>query len=97
MYGRDDSGHVSPISQPSQARLPIFHEELKDEEASGVESTGDEGRLGVPVVEGGQRISISSIGSDMGFEQGPEVPEERGNARGVLHSTRASSGVFPEP
>ena len=45
----------------------------------------------------GRRTSVSTIGSDLGFEQGPEVIEEKANARGVLHSTRASSGVFPEP
>lgn len=75
----------------------MFREELQEGHPAGPALTGNEGRLGVPVIGGGQRTSVSTIGSDLGFEQGPEVPEERGNARGVLHSTRASSGVFPEP
>ena len=77
--------------------MPMFREELHGEHPTAATSSGEAGRLGIPAVAGGQRASVSTMGSDMGFEHSPEILEERGNARGVLHSTRASSGVFPEP
>ena len=76
--------------------MAVFREELQEGQARGQATTGNGGHLGVPGMVGDQRASVSSMGSDLGFEPGPEAHDERGNARGVLHSTRASSGVFPE-
>lgn len=59
------------------------------------------GRLGLPVVERSerwsQRASVSTIGSDL--SRFALVGGNGGNTpsrQGMLHSTRASSGVFPE-
>lgn len=97
VFSREDFEQIYSTSQPSTARLPVFPEELQEGRLGAEAAPADPRRLGVPAVGGGQRASVGTFGSDMGFEHGHEVPEERGQARGVLHETRASSGVFPEP
>ena len=69
------------------------------------------GLLGLPVigvVGRAQRASVDSVGSDFGFPGGNNdgvgdnnddrggYGRDREGRQGVLHSTRASSGVFPE-
>jgi len=69
------------------------------------------GLLGLPVigiVGRAQRASVDSVGSELGFPGGDNhgiggnnddrggYGREREGRQGVLHSTRASSGVFPE-
>ena len=117
MFPRDSASTPSPISgvagptlQPGAGRQPLYHEALQQEAARARERAEREnaGRLGLPIIQRAQRVSVSTIGSDMGFEdpnaqgtetQAGEGPERNGERRGerVLHSTRASSGVFPEP
>lgn len=87
--------------------MPLYHEALQEEavETRNRAEAENAGRLGLPVIrrEGRQRssvsASVSSIGSDIGFEENGtrEHSRERegGNER-VQHSTRASSGVFPD-
>lgn len=58
--------------------------------------------LGLPMARarGSMSVSVSSVGSELGFEHenghGNEVGGGRPAQEQVLHSTRASSGVFPE-
>ena len=89
VVGRDDNGPISPILQAGPARMPSYHEPLREGSAEG------SARLSLPVAEHeAQRLSVSSAGSE--YEDrvpGDTTPERAG---GVLHSTRASSGVFPE-
>ena len=69
------------------------------------------GLLGLPVIGiagRAQRASVDSVGSEFGFPGGDNhsiggnnndhsgYRREREGRQGVLHSTRASSGVFPE-
>lgn len=96
--------------QPGASRQPLHHEALQGEAAAARPSAEREnaGRLGLPVIERAQRASVSTIMSDMGFEdptepqemhqerEAPRNGERRGGER-AMHSTRASSGVFPEP
>lgn len=86
---------------------PIDHLN-RSEQATNMPSRAAEaenaGRLGPPVIQyarGSTRTSVSSVGSDMGFENGGGLrgaSRERGGERGEEpHSTRASSGIFPDP
>jgi len=88
--------------------MPLYHEALEEAaaEARGRAEAENEGRLGLPVIrrEGRQRgsvdASVSSAGSDMGFEENgtrEQSRERKGNGGRAQHSTRASWGVFPEP
>lgn len=87
--------------------MPLYHKALEEEAAEATSRAEAEnvGRLGLPVIrrEGRQRVnvsaSVSSVGSDMGFEEHgtrEQSREREGNSGQVQHSTRASSGVFPE-
>ena len=93
--------------------MPLYHEALQEEaeDARSRRQTEAAQRLGVPVVERenrrSQSASVSSIGSEVGFEDNEheesdrereKEDRQRRTERGerVLHSTRASSGVFPE-
>jgi hypothetical protein len=117
VFPRDSASTPSPISgvggltlQPGASRQPLHHEALQGEAAAARPSAEREnaGRLGLPVIERAQRASVSTIMSDMGFEdptepqemhqerEAPRNGERRGGER-AMHSTRASSGVFPEP
>lgn len=89
VLGRDDNTPISPILQPGPARTPSYHRTLPEEAAEG------SARLGLPFPEREtQTASVSSVGSEYGVGVAGETTPER--VGGVLHSTRASSGVFPE-
>lgn len=75
----------------------MYHQTLQegasdDRARGGAENSG---RLGPPLIRGAQRgsvsASVSTMGSDMVFEHNVEAQDQR-----IQHSTRASSGVFPE-
>jgi hypothetical protein len=93
--------------------MPLYHEALQEEaeDSRARRQTEAAQRLGVPVIERenrrSQSASVSSIGSEVGFEDNEheesdrereKEDRQRRTERGerVLHSTRASSGVFPE-
>lgn len=84
--------------------MPEYHQALQDEavqERSRRERETAE-RLGLPIVERSerrsQRASVSTIGSELerfaggGGGNGGNTPSRQ---QGLLHSTRASSGVLP--
>jgi hypothetical protein len=84
--------------------MPLYHEALQEEAEAERSRRQREnaGRLGLPVVERSerrsQRASVSTIGSELERFAGPSGGTG-GNTparQGVLHSTRASSGVFPD-
>jgi len=85
VLSREDIGQASGV--------PLYFQTVPEE---GELSEGA-GRLGPPVVEraSSQRsesASVSSVGSDL-YEPEPEPPVQRDR---IMHSTRASSGVFPD-
>jgi len=88
VLSHDDNTPISPILQASPARMPFYHEPLAEE------AGGESSALGLPVQQEAQRASVSSAGSDYGEGATGDLSPER--VSGVLHSTRASSGVFPE-
>ncbi|KAF4635321.1 hypothetical protein G7Y89_g2784 [Cudoniella acicularis] len=100
---------ATPILQQGARRMPLYHEALQEEAErtrSRIEAE-NAGRLGLPIIERNrsQRGSVDTIGSDMERFAGGNGGNGGGNGgnggsggrrEGVLHSTRASSGIFPE-
>jgi len=83
--------------------MPEYHEALQEEaeQERSRRERENAGRLGLPVVERtqrqSQRASVSTIGSEL--SRFADVGGNGGNTpsrQGMLHSTRASSGVFPQ-
>jgi len=84
----------------------MYHEALQEEAEAerGRRQRVHAVRLGLPVVERNnegrsQRASVSTIGSELSRFAGPSGGTG-GNTparQGMMHSTRASSGVFPDP
>ena len=89
VVARDEDFPVSPILQASPARTPLYETPSQEDTAEG------SARLGLPVPElEAQRASVSSVGSE--YEDGLTQANTPERVAGVLPSTRASSGVFPE-
>lgn len=92
--------------------MPMYHKVLRDEAMLERQraSAQKAGLLGLPVigiVGRAQRASVDSVGSEYGLPGGDNhgggnnyggggYGMEREERQGVLHSRRASSGVFPE-
>jgi hypothetical protein len=97
--GRNHNDRISPVLQPNPTGMPMYHEALQEgaaEERTRI-TAANASRLGLPVIERiPQRGSVSTVGSEgESRRDGDEHGEGGGNP--IQHSTRASSGVFPEP
>ena len=88
---REEDQPVLPILQPGAEHMPIYEDPAA--EAGITAREREAGRLGLPVVERSRRTSMSSAGADLGFRHDGE---RNGLGETGGHSTRASSGVFPE-
>ncbi|KAH8672077.1 hypothetical protein BGZ60DRAFT_527505 [Tricladium varicosporioides] len=99
-----ESPPTSPMTPPTlhqgARRMPLYHEALQEEaERTRSRHEAEEaGRLGLPVIERNrsQRASVDSMGSDMERFAGGNGGNGGNGRERVLHSTRASSGIFPE-
>lgn len=97
MRAREEDSSPSPVERaPAAQPMPLYHEALQEE--ADQERSRRAVRLGLPVAERPERNpSVSTIGSELerfagGGGNGGNTPARQG----VLHSTRASSGVFPD-